>query len=722
MAVNIEGENFSPVRRTIKHNDIFLVTDMNGNVLSRNNSGYGLYFGDTRFLSRLEFKINNSYPIVLSSSTETGHSSIIIGTNANLKDHFDAEKVIPQETIQIKRESIIYGSYFETITLANYNSFNVGIKLEFFFEADFLDIFEVRNILLDDLEPKEIKKSISTNGEQKVIFSYTDSTGAVLETEMHFISSNKVQPVKMEDDKLVYEFHLKANSKEEIKYHIDLRSTADLPKKFIAADFEEALDKVLMSENDLFVNSTTFEADNEDFNEMIQRGQKDINMLVTKASYGEYIAAGIPWYTTLFGRDSIITAKQCLMLNPELSKNVLETLARFQGKEVNEWRDEEPGKILHEIRFGELARSEQIPHSAYYGTVDATALWISLLFDYYKWTNDRDTLEKLWPNALACLNWMKTYGMYNGFVSYIQKSEKGLENQSWKDSWDSHMHEDRKIAEPPIASVEVQGYFYAAIVKMSKLASCMDETELSKRLVQEAKEFKEKFHKAFWMEDKEYYALALDKYGKQLKIISSNPGHLLETGILDPYYAAKVEEKLFQPDMFSGWGIRTLSSDCLAYNPMSYHNGTIWPHDNSIIAYGLAKTGKPQKVLRITTALFEAARLMYYKRLPELFCGFTRRFRVLDPPVSYPVACIPQAWAAASVFLLIQSMFNIEADAQSNKLRILNPSMPEWLNRLKIKNIKVGNALLDLEFNKSNNGIMVDVTRVKGNIDVIIRK
>jgi len=718
MSVNIEGENFSPVRRTIKHNDIFLVTDANGNILSGNNSGYGLYFGDTRFLSRLEFKINGTHPIVLSSSTETGHSSIVIGTNSNLKNNLNPEQTIPQETIQIKRESIIYGSYFETITIANYNFFEVGIDLEFFFEADFLDIFEVRNITSN----KQGQKEVLSSDHNRLIFSYLDVTGAAMDTEISFINNHLPVSVKIEGGRVIYELKIDRASKLEIKYQINLRSTANLPKKFLASDFSEALDLAIIDDKKWNKETSTFIANNEDFNEMIQRGFKDINMLVTKANYGEYIAAGIPWYTTLFGRDSLIAAKQSLMLNPELSKNVLETLAKFQGKEENVWRDEEPGKILHEIRFGELARSNKIPHSAYYGTVDATPLWIILLYEYFKWTDDRETLEKLWKNALACLSWMRNYGLYNGFASYLQKSEKGLENQSWKDSWDSHMHEDGSIAKPPIASVEVQGYFYSAMVKMAKLASYMDDTELSKKLVFEAKDFKERFHKAFWMEDKQYYALALDKDGKQLKVITSNAGHLLETGIIDQYYAELIAKKLFQKDMFSGWGIRTLSSNALSYNPMSYHNGSIWPHDNSIIAFGLAKIGKQDLVLKIMTALFESARLMHYKRLPELFCGFSRQFRILDPPVSYPVACIPQAWAAASVFLLIQSMLNIKPDAQNNKLRILNPAIPEWLDSLKIKNIRIGKSFIDLEFNKSAGGLVIAVPEKRGKLDVIIRK
>ncbi len=715
MSVNIEGKNFSPVRRTIKHNDIFLVTDSNGNVVSDNNSGYGLYLGDTRFLSRLEFRLNQTYPIVLSSSTETGHSSIVIGTNVNLKDDLEPEKIIPQETIQIKRESIIYGSYFETITVENYNLFQVGINLELFFEADFLDIFEVRRI--SSIE-HGLKRQFCADKE-KYVFSYHDITGADLETEICFEHNN----VSLNsEDRISYQFKLDPAEKIEIKYRINLKSTAALPNKLMAADFNEAFDLAVENDKQWYKETTGFNTDSEDFKEMLQRSNKDLNMLITKASYGEYIAAGIPWYVTLFGRDSILTARQALMFNPNLAKNVLETLAKFQGKEINLWREEEPGKILHEIRFGELARSNKIPHSPYYGTVDATPLWIILLYEYFKWTDDRETLEKLWENAKACIDWMDNYALYNGFACYHQKSKEGLENQSWKDSFNSHMHEDGRLAEAPIASVEVQGYFYSAKIKMAKLASYMYDVELSKKLVNEAKELKERFHKAFWMKDKQFYALGLDKYGHKLKVITSNVGHLLETGILDQYYADIVAERLFQSDMFTGWGIRTLSSECIAYNPMSYHNGSIWPHDNSIIAIGLAKIGKTDLVLKIITALFEAARLMYYKRLPELFCGFPRQYRRQDPPVSYPVACIPQAWAAACIFMLVQSMLNMESDAQSNKLRILNSDLPEWLNWLQINNLKIGKASVDMDFRRTSKGMVIDVLEKRGKIDIIIRK
>ncbi|OGI00826.1 MAG: hypothetical protein A2Y25_05750 [Candidatus Melainabacteria bacterium GWF2_37_15] len=715
MAVMLVGEKYNTVRRTIKNNNIFLVTDENGNMLSGTTSGYGLYLGDTRFLSRLECRINDTYPVVLSSSTETGYSSVVIGTNMRIKDNFNPEKLIQQETIQIKRDSVLFGAYFETITLANYNLFEVTIKLELLFEADFMDIFEVRNLKsLNKTNIQKPKIEVDT-----LLFQYTDITGALQETEISF---DLVKPNSIEEGKVTYEVTLPPSFKKEIKYKVNLKSTALLPEKTTASDFIEAFALNTKAVNEWHNLISTFQTDNEDFREMIQRSQKDLNMLTTKAVWGEYISAGIPWFTTLFGRDSIIAGRQSLILTPTLAKNVLITLAKFQGKEVDEWREEEPGKILHEVRFGELARSNQIPHTPYYGSVDATPLWIILLYEYFKWTNDVETLEKLWPTALACLDWMDNYALYNGFAAYIKKSKEGLVNQAWKDSSDSYMHADGSLAEPPIASVEVQGYFYAAKVKMARLATYMRDNKLSARLVSEAASFKQRFHRAFWVDNMNFYALALDKNGDPLRVFSSNVGHLLETGILEPYYEQKIAERLFQYDMFSGWGIRTLSYNSVAYNPMSYHNGSIWPHDNSIIANGLSRGGYSDQVIKISTSLFEAARLMYYKRLPELFCGFTRQYEIPNPPVSYPVACIPQAWSAGTVFFLIKSMLNIEPDAQAKKLRILNPQLPDWLNFLEIKNITVGDASVGIEFRKTSRGLVIDVFDKKGTLDIIIRK
>jgi len=715
MAIILEGGRFNPIRRTIKRNNIFLVTDENGNISSDNISGYGLYLGDTRFLNEFQIEINGSTPVVLSFSTETGHSFVIIGSNLKIPNNINPKKFIPQETLQIKREGIICGAYFETLTLVNYNLFEVSIKLALHFEADFMDIFEVRN--LNFISKIHEKKVLMKNNSLK--YQYEDTTGAFQVTEILFSAE---LPQKIEENKVTYEFIIPPASKKELKFQVNPKSTALLHEKTFATNFIDAFDTNTEETKNWYSSITKFSTDNEDFKEMIYRSQQDMNMLITKAVYGKYISAGIPWFTTLFGRDAIIAARQALLLSPSIAKSILQVLARFQGWKEDLWREEEPGKILHEIRFGELARSNKIPHTPYFGSIDATPLWITLFYEYFKWTDDKETLEKLWPNALACLQWMDNYALYNGFAGYLKKSEGGLDNQAWKDSWDSYMHADGTLAEAPISPVEVQGYFYSAKLKMAKLAEYMGDNNLSSKLLAESEAFKHNFHKAFWSEDIEYYAMALDKEGNKLKVVSSNPGHLLESEILEPYYSKKVAKKLFEQDMFSGWGIRTLSYNCIKYNPISYHNGSIWPHDNSIIAAGLSKTNQSDLTLKIVSSMFEAARLIHYKRLPELFCGFTRHYKQQDSPVSYPVACIPQAWATASVFLLIQSVLNIEADAQENNLKILNPCLPDWINTFEMTDLKVGKASVSIEFKKTSKGLVIDVYDKKGNLDIIIRK
>lgn len=716
MSITIMGENFNPTRRVIKNNGIFLVTDQSGNVISDNTSGYGLYLDDTRFLSRMELKINNIDIINLLSSTEAGHSSIIIATNPLMYDIRDSEKQIFQETVEIKRESIIYGAYFETITIANFNSVDVGVRLELFFGADFLDMFEVRNIsgVIKGTQGESISNLDTLS------YVYQDTTGATLATEIEFIEEN---PIIIESNRVMFEFDIAAGKRVFVKFQIRLRSTASLPEKISAYDYVQAFEKVLVDDKNWTNNTSYFLSNNEDFNEMLNRSHRDINMLITRAYYGEYIAAGIPWFTTLFGRDSLITARQALILNPDIAKKILETLAKFQGKEVNDWRDEEPGKIPHEIRFGELARSNKIPHSPYFGSVDSTMLWIILLYEYFKWTDDRETLEKLWQNALNCLMWMDKYVLkLNGFAAYKTRSVEGLRNQGWKDSWNSCMHQDGSIADLPIALTEVQGLFYLARVNLAELAQYMGETELNKRLLIEARDFKERFHRHYWIDEIQYYAMGLDGNNNPLKVISSNPGQCIETGIIDNYYANIIADRLFQPDMFSGWGIRTLSKKEVAYNPMSYHNGSVWPHDNSIIASGLSKIKRIDLALVTTTAIFDAARLIFYKRLPELFCGFTREYRRQDPPVMYPVACSPQAWAAGSVFMFIQSMLSLYPDAQKNELVVNNPVIPNWMSYLRIENLRIGKSSLDIEFRRTGKGFVTDILEKRGNLDIIIRK
>lgn len=716
------GEDFNPQRRTIKNNDIFLVTDPNGNVLKMNASGYGLYTSDTRFLNRLELKVNGTAPVVLSSSTEAGHSSVMISTNIGMKSNDDPNRVIVQETVQIKREAIIYGSYFETITISNYNNFSINLKIDLYFDADYADIFQVRGWNVET--EGTIKKFVVSKDKFKFVYKEPPKTGGELSTEIDFIDCEPTEADFLQEGRISFCFSLESLEEKKVKFQINLINKAMLSDKIKAYDFDEAFEKAIINDKNWLNQTTGYSTSNEDFNEMISRGSKDINMLITKAPHGEYIAAGIPWFVTLFGRDCLIAARQSLMLNPNIAKNVLLTLSNFQGKEDNPWKDEEPGKIPHEIRFGEMARSGKVPHETYYGTVDATPLWLMLYYDYFKWTNDRETIEKLWPVALGCLKWINDYSpKVKGYVAYLRRSSEGLENQYWKDSNNSNLHSDGSFAVPPIAPVEVQGYVYAAKFRMAEIATYIGERQLRKSLLQESWDLKLRFHEDFWIEDKQFYAMGLDKDGRKMEVVTTNPGHCLETGIMEQKYADIIADRFFAEDMFTGWGIRTLSNEMPLYNPMSYHNGSIWPHDNSLIAYGLSKIGRIDLAVKITTAMFDSARLMSYKRLPELFCGFPREYSRQDPPVMYPVACIPQAWAAGSVFLLIQSFLNFSPDAQRKEIVLNNSCLPDWSKELTLNNLKVGQGAVDIKFSKTEkDSIVVDILDKRGKLDIIIKK
>jgi len=477
---------------------------------------------------------------------------------------------------------------------------------------------------------------------------------------------------------------------------------------------------------------TQFRSDNNDFNDMLTRSANDIWMLMTHSSspnangvFDEYIAAGIPWYVALFGRDSLITARDCLILNPDIAKSVLKILAKYQGREVNDWRDEEPGKILHELRLGELARTGQIPHSPYYGTVDATPLWLILLYDYYLWTHDRETLEGLWPNALKALGWVdqKLQESPIGYLTYVKKSPKGLDNQCWKDSHDSAMFADGSLAIPPLAHAEVQGYAYIAKRKMAQLAEIIGDRELAQRLRKDCTGFKKRFNADFWLDDLDFCALGLDHEGKRMNVISSNPGHCLETGIFTPEHEHRIAERLLEPDMFSGWGIRTLSAQSASYNPMSYHNGSIWPHDNAMIARGLVSIQRGDLAEKVFTGIYEAGRLMQYKRMPELFCGFDRVLSHAEPPVRYPSACSPQAWAASAVFAFTHALLNFQPRMNQSSMVIKRARLPVWLRSLQIKNLRIGGSFLDLEFHRTARGTLVDILEQRGkNMTILLEK
>jgi glycogen debranching enzyme len=463
--------------------------------------------------------------------------------------------------------------------------------------------------------------------------------------------------------------------------------------------------------------------DNELFNLAIARSAGDLRLLLNDGPGPDerYVAAGVPWFTTLFGRDALITSFQALAVRPQLAVETLEVLAAYQATEEDPDRDAEPGKILHELRTGEMARTRETPHRPYYGAVDATPLWLILLGATWDWTGDRELVDRLWPNALRALEWIDRYGDRDrdGFVEYERRGERGLLNQGWKDSADCIRDRHGRLAVAPIALAEVQGYVFDAKRRMAGLARVRGEQTLAARLDAEAETLRTRFEEAFWSEEQGFYAMALDGAKHRADAIGSNAGHCLWSGIVTPERAGRVVDRLMTPDMFSGWGIRTYAAGQAGYNPIGYHMGTIWPHDVSLIAAGFKRYGYHEEANRLVGGMFEASQHFAEFRLPELFCGFDRD--VSPVPVPYPVACSPQAWAAGSVFLFLETMLGLRPHAAMGELELVRPELPEWLTKVTVSNLRVGEEDVDLLCHRWRGGTSAEVIRKSRDLAVTIR-
>ena len=682
----------------------FLSTTVAGDIMPPGSPDVGFFHDDTRFLSRMELRVDGYRTVVLSSSTEQTFASQIELTTgkSTMRETYE----IPENTVHIRREQLLASeTLFDNFWFENFNFHELELNLELAYEADFMDVFQVRGVARQKLGQYFLP--IVRN--DSIVFHYCGRDGVARETVIRL----SPQPDAVDGTTARWKLRLPPFK----RFHLQTTVVPQVEGKrsrSVHPDFGQQLGMRREAIAEWASHSTSFSANNSIFGEMVETCKADFHALQIPEARERVIAAGIPWFATMFGRDSIIAAYQSLMLNPQLASETLRVLAKLQGKEKNDWRDEEPGKILHEYREGEMTRAGEMPFGPYYGSVDATPLWLILLSETFNWTADEQLVKDLLPNVYRALEWIDSYGDLDGdgFIEYQRRSSKGLANQGWKDSWDAIMHHDGEVAKSPIALCEVQGYVYEAKYRMASLLRSFGDVKTADKLKKESAEMAKRFEKAFWMPKLGFYAMALDRDKRQTQVISSNPGQLLFTRMLPQDRAKAITQRFMRDDMFSGWGWRTMSRNERIFNPLSYHRGSVWPHDNSLIAHGMSLYEFREPANQLFKGLFEAALNFRDYRLPELFCGIQRREH--DEPVQYPVSCSPQAWASGAVFLMLLSVLGIRPSAARRELNIVNPALPEFLENLSIRNMRVGGSRVGLDFTRRGERTFCNVVDIEG--------
>ena len=711
-------EEIKPATEVIKEGEIFLITLPNGSIPEEDRSGLGLYCRDTRFLSCLEVSLAGSPPVFLSSLNREGHFAQVELAN-NL--FWDRGFLVPAQSVHLRLIRAVHGSFLQRLRVTNFIDRQLEVELAVKLGADFVDIFEVRGC------KREKRGKLLPAKKQKygVVFSYLGLDGVYRSTVASFYPPPHEVVLHSNDlAEVVYRLTLVPQKKNYIYLrvtpfagrHVGTLPASD-PRRPVRV-FTRNLPRKSDHFEEWKKSCARFSTSNQILNRMLERSLSDLYSLT--AAYpglGQIIEAGVPWYAAAFGRDSLITAWQSLLVNPDLARQTIRFLARLQGKAVDPWREEEPGKILHELRRGEMAGCGEVPHTPYYGSVDSTLWFIILLCEVCAWAGDEAFLLEMMAPLEKALNWCWEYGDMDGdgFIEYARRSKGGLANQGWKDSWDGVVDESGRIPRGPIALVEVQGYYYLALMRAAEAYFLLGKRGEALELRQRASELRQKFLRHFWCREKEYPCFALDGEKRPLTTVVSNAGHLLFTGILNGDRAQKVAERLFRPDMFSGWGIRTMSSSEVAYNPMSYHNGSVWPHDNAIIAVGLKACGFDQLAVQVCSSLYRAALTFPHYRLPELFCGFSRRAE--GGPVHYPVACSPQAWASGALFQLLTAVLGICCRGQD--VYVTRPLLPPFVDEIVVENVAAGGGKVALEFTRKGEKTYCSVLETDGDVRVI---
>jgi glycogen debranching enzyme len=697
--------------RVLKYGRMFAVFDPYGDIRPSGLGEHGIYYRGTRFLSRLAVSLGAKPPLFLSSGVRADNS-LFTADLTNVDFLHGDNVVLARGTIHLVRSKLLLGNTcYEQLRITNYAPSSVRLPIQIHFAADFVDVFEVRGVK----RSRRGERLPDLVQEESVTLRYRGLDNVMRCTQLHC----SPVPADLSASHIVFDASLKP--RETAKFQLSITCGDDLPDH-PPDTFDGALALAVQDAAEIRNGNCAVHSSNDQFNSWLNRSLSDLNMMTVGNPEADYPYAGVPWFSTVFGRDGIITALETLWLDPRIAKGVLQYLAETQARENFPEAEADPGKIVHETREGEMAMLGEVPFSRYYGSVDSTPLFVMLAGAYYQRTADLDFVRTLWPHVQQALEWIDNYGDLDGdgFVEYQRRSAKGLIQQGWKDSSDSVFHADGSLAEPPIALCEVQGYVYAAKKQAAVLARALSNPAMAASLDDQAEQLQSAFEKAFWCEDLSIYALALDSRKRQCRVRASNAGHCLYTGIATQSKAERTAQILLGADFFSGWGVRTISSSERRYNPLSYHNGSVWPHDNALLASGLGRYGLTREAALLLAAIFEASTFFELNRLPELLCGLHKRAG--EGPTLYPVACSPQAWSAAAPFMLLSASVGLSMNAHERCIALNRPSLPESVPMVVIEGLRLRDASVDLAFERKGQDVRVEVMNKSGLVDVIVRQ
>jgi glycogen debranching enzyme len=712
MAETRVTEGHDELARVLMHQDTFAVFDRAGAISSDARQEQGVYYRGMRYVSRLDLRIDGERPMTLSSSVVRDNALLAVDlTNPDLSQ--DGKVTVPHGTIHLYRGCVVEdGVCHQRLRAHNFSADEISFELRIRLEADFADVFEVRGTP----RTRRGKQDPPEEHPDGMTIAYHGLDGVLRRTRL------RCRPAPTQVLPKEVRFWLVLGPREERELTFEVSCTED-GRGEQAPPFGDAASRRDAEQDALRHQEARVRSSSGLFDGWLHRAQSDLRMLLTRTREGLYPYAGVPWYSTPFGRDGIITALQMLWTQPEVAAGVLRFLASTQATHTSAEEDAEPGKIVHEMRHGEMAALREVPFGRYYGAVDTTPLFLVLAGEYLHATGDLELIRHLWPHFQAALEWIEKDGDRDGdgFVEYARRSRNGLSNQGWKDSYDAIFHADGRLAEGPIALCEVQAYVFAARRAMAQMALALGHEGLARNQAALAEELRRRFEAAFWCEELSTYALALDGEKKPCRVRASNPGHCLAMQLVTPERAHAVASTLTGEAFFSGWGIRTVAMGEARYNPMSYHDGSVWPHDNALAAVGFSSYGLKGAALSVLEHFFLASLSFELRRMPELFCGFPRRPG--SGPTLYPVACSPQAWASGSVLMMLRAVLGLDVDGVRETVTFSNPMLPDFLDVVHIEGLRVGRSRVDLRVHRYADGAAgIDVVRRSGPVSLSIHK